>query len=165
MKTLLLLRHGKSSWDDPDQDDHSRPLKPRGRKAAKRIGRWLQDAQLPVDLVLCSTAARARDTWAYVADQLQNVPRVEFLHDLYHCPVTGFVQVLRDLPDSVMCVLVVGHNPGMEDLLAQLTDQRETMPTGALAHLECPLDTWTDFEADLPCTLKTVIRPRELDRE
>jgi len=162
MKTLLLLRHGKSSWDDPELEDHERPLKPRGQKYAKRIGRWLRDSGLKIDLVLCSTAVRARETWELVAESFKKAPAVEYLDELYHCPLDRFATVLNRLPAKVRTVLLVGHNPGLEDLLAKLRGEQESFPTGALAKLTCPIKSWTEFETDLPCTLEALVRPREL---
>lgn len=163
MKTLFLLRHGKSSRDDPELDDHDRPLKPRGRRAAQHIGDWLQQSSLSIDRVLCSTAVRARETWELAASRLRRVPPVEYTEALYLCPVAQFAQVLRSLPASVQSVLLVGHNPGLEDLLACLTGERQPLPTGTLVQLECPIDSWAEWELDLPCTLKACIRPRELE--
>jgi phosphohistidine phosphatase len=162
MKTLLLLRHGKSSWDDPELEDHDRPLKPRGRKFARRTGRWLRDSGLKIDRVLCSTAVRARETWEVVAEQLARIPPVDFRDDLYHCPLDRFAQVLHEAPAKSRSVMIVGHNPGLEDLLAKLRGVQESFPTGALAQLTCPIKSWSEFETDLPCTLESLIRPREI---
>jgi len=165
MKTLLLLRHGKSSWEDPEEEDHERPLKPRGEKAAKQVGRWLRDSGLKIDQALCSSAVRARDTWLHAADQLKKLPPVEYLDELYHATPKQFVTVLHRLPPKLKTVLIVGHNPGLEDLLAGLRSEREAFPTAALAHLECPIKEWTEFEVDLPCTLKTLLRTRDLEKD
>lgn len=164
MKTLLLLRHGKSSWDDPELEDYDRPLTGRGQRGAKRIGRWLQKSGVHPNVVLCSTAVRARETWTIAAEELSHVPPVEWLGELYHCPVEGFVNVLRQLPDNVATVLVVGHNPGMEDLLARLCGERKKFPTATAAHLECEIDAWSEFDSDIPCTLKALVRPDDLER-
>lgn len=163
MKTLLLLRHGKSSWDDPQLEDHDRPLKPRGCRAAKRVGRWLRDSGLKLDLALCSTALRARETWSYAAELLPRFPVTEYLPELYHCAADDFVPILRRTPANVSTLIVIAHNPGLEDLLVKLRGVREAFPTAALARLTCPITTWEEFEADLPCTLQALIRPREFD--
>jgi phosphohistidine phosphatase len=164
MKTLLLLRHGKSSWDDPELEDYDRPLANRGQRGSKLIGRWLQKSGLKPNVVLCSTAVRARETWAIVSEQLSKAPPVDWLGELYHCPVEGFVNVLRQLPASVSTVLIVGHNPGMEDLLARLCGERKKFPTATLARLECEIDEWGDFDSDIPCTLKALVRPDDVEK-
>ena len=164
MKTLLLLRHGKSSWDDPTVEDFDRPLAPRGERGAKLAGKWLRGEKLRPDLVLCSTAVRAQDTWKIVAKQLSSVPTMDERGELYHCPVEGFVKVLQELPDSVKRVLIVGHNPGLEDLLARLCGARKKFPTAALAHLECDIDSWSDFDSDIPCTLQALVKPEDLEK-
>lgn len=159
MKTLLLLRHGQSSWDDPTIEDFDRPLAARGERGARQAGKWLRDSKLRLDLVLCSTAVRAQDTWKIASKQLSGAPNVDRMGELYHCPVEGFVKVLQQLPDSVKRVLIVGHNPGLEDLLARLCGARKKFPTAALAHLECDIDSWSDFDSDIPCTLKALVKP------
>jgi phosphohistidine phosphatase len=164
MKTLLLMRHGKSSWDDPLVEDFDRPLTARGERGAKRIGRWLKDSKLCPDAVLCSTAVRARDTWSLVSDQLASIPTVDWMGELYHCPVEGFVEALQRLSSDVKCVLIVGHNPGLEDLVARLCGARKKFPTAALAHLECDIDAWSDFDSDIPCTLRALVRPDDLEK-
>jgi phosphohistidine phosphatase len=133
-RRLLLLRHAKSSWDDPSLADHDRPLAPRGRKAAKRIGAHLRREQIPVVLVLCSSARRARETLDLVAPPGE----IQFERELYGATAAELVERLRRVRDDVDAVMLIGHEPAMSDLAiwlsgpdSELADRK--FPTGALA--------------------------------
>jgi phosphohistidine phosphatase len=165
MKTLLLLRHAKSSWDDPALADHDRPLKPRGIKAAHRVGRLLREHGLHPQAVLCSTALRARETLRLVLDESGLQPPVAYSQRLFHCPPSEFPLLLQQVDASAATVLLVGHNPGLEDYLTQLTGHPETLPTAALARLELDLDDWSQLTDQTPARLTDLWRPKELDRD
>ena len=111
-EALWLLRHAKSSWDEPGLADHDRPLAPRGRKAAKRIRRWAAEHDVRPDLVLCSTAVRARATLELVCRRSAH-PQVEIEDGLYHAWADDLLERLRASPADVDGVLVIGHNPGL----------------------------------------------------
>lgn len=135
-KRLLLLRHAKSSWDDPALADHDRPLAPRGRKAAKRIGRHLRHEGTAVSLVLCSSARRARET----LDRVAPGGRIEVESELYGASAGQLLERLRRVPDEAGTVMLVGHNPAIQDLLVALASEpgdlaAQKFPTGALATL------------------------------
>ena len=119
MKRLWLLRHAKSSWDEPGLADHDRPLAPRGRKAGKRMRRWAAEHDVRPDLVLCSTAVRARATLDLVAPAL-GAPDVEIEGGLYHAWADDLLERLRGVPPDSTSVLLIGHNPGLHDLAALL---------------------------------------------
>ena len=112
VKRLWLLRHAKSSWEEPGLADHDRPLAPRGRKASKRIARWVSANGVQPELVLCSTAIRARATLDLISGALGS-PVVRFEDGIYHATAEGLLERLRTVPDDVGDVLVVGHNPGL----------------------------------------------------
>lgn len=140
MPELLLLRHAKSSWEDTDLDDHDRDLAPRGIEAAGRIGRYLKRERLIPDLVLCSTAIRAKRTWQLVAAALDRPVAVRFLRSLYLAPPERILAVLASEAGHAQRVAVVAHNPGLEEALAALDQaggrpaaREERFPTGALA--------------------------------
>jgi phosphohistidine phosphatase len=146
LPTLLLLRHAKSGWDDPELSDHERPLNERGRRAAPAMGRRLRAAGLEPDLVLCSSAQRARETWALVAPQLAGRPKVLFEDGLYLCGGDALLARLRRL-NREQAVLAVAHNPDLHELAAalagggppaELRALATKFPTGALAALEFP---------------------------
>ena len=167
MKTLLLLRHAKSSWNDPLLADHDRPLKKRGRKAAPRMGRWLEENGLRPDCVLCSTATRARETLQLVLGELNKsapIP-VSVRAELYHGNVAALLGVLREVVEPAASVLIVGHNPDLETFLAHVTGQSERLSTGAVARVELDLCDWSDLTEATRGTLVSVARPRELARD
>jgi phosphohistidine phosphatase len=159
MKTLLLLRHAKSSWDAPDQPDHDRPLNDRGKRDAPRVGQLLNETRLRPALVLSSTAKRARKTAAKVLEAGGYALEVQLRRELYLADVGTWVRVLQALPDEANCVLAVGHNPGIEDLVQVLCGGRQTMPTAALAHVELPVDSWSQLTTSTPCELRMLWTP------
>ena len=163
VKTLLLLRHAKSSWDDPALADHDRPLKPRGIKAARRMGRLILEQSLHPELIVCSTAVRARETLQLVLDESGLKPVVDFSEAIFHCPPSDFAIVLQGIGESIVSVMLVGHNPGMEEFLLQLTGQNETLPTAALAMLELDLSSWSMFCETTRGRLVAMWRPKELE--
>lgn len=149
MPTLYLLRHAKSSWDDPTLDDHDRPLAPRGRRACDRLHRYCAESGIEPDLVLCSTATRARETVALV---VPGHPNVVFDGRLYLASGESLRARIGGL--SGASVMLVGHNPGLHDVLLSLADASplrddivEKLPTGALATLE--LAAWNSPTAEL----------------
>lgn len=165
MKRLFLLRHAKSSWDDPALADRDRPLAPRGRKAARRIARHLERAGIEPELVLCSPAVRARQT----LERLELPPSVpvELDERLYAASAASLLARLRELPESVGSVLVVAHNPGLGELALELAAGgparerlAEKFPTGALATLAHD-GPWGAL-APASCTLVDSVVPREL---
>ena len=135
-KRLLLLRHAKSSWDDPSLADHDRPLAPRGRKAAKRICEYLRDEEIEVSLVLCSSARRARET----LERVQPPGEVMIEPGLYGASASQLLERVRRVPDDFDSVMLIGHNPALEDLTLALARPGtelagQKFPTGALATL------------------------------
>lgn len=161
-KLLLLLRHAKSSWDDPSLPDHDRPLAPRGHRAARRIGERLRADQTPVDLVLCSSARRARETVDLVAPP----GTLEVDERLYGASARDLLERLRQVPDDVGSVMLVGHNPTMYDLVLELlsdADRRaiDKFPTAALATLTFT-GSWSSLAAG-GTDLVAFLKPRELD--
>ncbi|MGA9856895.1 MAG: histidine phosphatase family protein [Solirubrobacteraceae bacterium] len=135
-KRLLLLRHAKSSWDDPSLADHDRPLAPRGRKAGKRIRAYLRREQVDVALVLCSSARRARETLDLVAPP--GAIRIE--PELYGAAAEELLERLRHVPDEIDAVMLIGHEPAIRELAitlvgdgSELADRK--FPTAALATL------------------------------
>lgn len=143
MPTLLLLRHAKSAWDDPDLADHERPLNARGRRAAPAMGRRLREAGFAPDLVLCSSARRAQETWELAGRELDARPKVAVERGLYLCGAHALLARLRRL-GSEDCVLLVAHNPDLHELAGALAGSgaadelralRAKLPTGGLAAL------------------------------
>jgi phosphohistidine phosphatase len=164
MKTLLLLRHAKSSWSHPALNDHDRPLKKRGLKAAPRMGAVMREHGLRPDLVLCSTALRAQETWKLVQPELpdgQFIP-LTLSADLYHCQPAQFFSALSNVTEPTDSVLVIGHNPDLESFVTELTGESHRLPTAALIKLELPLDVWSQLNETTRASVASVWRPREL---
>ena len=175
MRRLMLLRHAKSSWNDADIDDIDRPLAPRGRKAAPLMGRHISRAGLHPDLVLCSSALRARQTWELVAAEWDSAaaygpPRLEMRSSLYLAPPGEILLMLRRVDDEVGTVMVIGHNPGMATLarlLAVTGDPRglntinAKFPTAALAVITFDIDHWRAL-APGSGFLQSFVRPKDL---
>ncbi|KUK92473.1 MAG: hypothetical protein XE06_1255, partial [Anaerolineaceae bacterium 46_22] len=135
MKTLLLMRHAKSSWKDSSLSDHERPLKKRGRRDSKIIAQELDKNDLYPHVILSSSATRAMETVEVIVDALDYENRIIFTDELYMAEPEDFVDVLSDLSDDDDTVLIVGHNPGMEAFLQIIDGEIESLPTAALAHL------------------------------
>ncbi len=133
--TLVLLRHGKSDWSHDDVDDLRRPLAGRGERQAPEAGRWLAGNVQSIDLALVSPAVRARATWDLVAAELDQPPRTLVDDRVYEASVDDLLSVVREIDDEAHTVVLVGHNPGLEDLAHTLTGQAVAMPTSALAVL------------------------------
>lgn len=167
-RRLLVLRHAKSSWDDPGLEDFDRPLSARGRKAAKRLGRFLDHNALAPDAVLCSAALRTRETWIRLAKQLDQAPEPRYLKSLYLASPSRLLGCLRRLEDSVVTALLIAHNPGQQNLVLQLCAEgdglervREKFPTGALAVIDCGPGRWGDL-AFGDGALAGLVYPRDL---
>ena len=164
MRTLYLLRHAKSSWKDVTVPDFERPLKDRGRKAAKRIGKHLGKEKLSNPLVFCSPAVRTRETAEIVLKHANVGVDVRFVERIYEAALGDLVQVVSEIPDEKQVAIMIGHNPGFEELLAYLTGEGRRMPTAALAKIKFDVESWKDIKEDQG-TLEWFITPKELDEE
>jgi phosphohistidine phosphatase len=146
VKTLLLMRHAKSSWDNASLRDFDRPLAERGRRDAPRMAQALVALDSAPDFIVSSPAARARETIEAIIREGQLAAPLEFNEGIYDATPAALMHIVRRLPDAHRRVLMVGHNPGFEDLLARLTGERGRMPTAALACIEFQVDRWDDIE-------------------
>lgn len=162
MKTLLLMRHAKSSWKRPGLADWERPLNKRGRRDAPRMGDLLWDEDLVPQRILSSSAQRARQTAQAVAETAGYGEEILYLDELYGAAPPDYLEALRAVGDEMDPVLVIGHNPGLEDLLGLLTEWMEHLPTAAVAHLRLPIGRWRDLRGDTVADLVQIWRPREL---
>ena len=161
MKMLLLLRHAKSSWDHPELHDHDRPLNKRGSREAPKVGRYLKEHDLVPDLIISSTARRARDTAQAVSEESGFMGQIDLYQDLYLSDTSCYLDILHCLPDEADRVLVVGHNPEMEDLLTLLTDVTEHMTTATLAQVDLPISRWQELNEATDGRLQNLWAPRE----
>jgi len=162
MKTLLILRHAKSSRDDVSLPDHDRPLSKRGLRDAPRIGHLLCEERLVPDLILASTAVRALQTATFVAQASRYDRELRTLPELYLAEAAVYLSIVRRLDETHGRVMVVGHNPGIEELVLALTGRAESMPTAALAHIRFPADRWADVALAGPGELVNLWRPKQL---
>lgn len=163
MKTLLLLRHAKSSRKFPDLSDHDRPLNHQGKRDAPRMGRLLKEKELVPDLVISSTAIRAKDT--AIAKHSGYKGKMFMFESLYAAEPAAYLTVLRDLADNYRQVLVVGHNPGVEELIEILTGEIHIIPTCTLARIEFDIEKWSAIlrERTHRGRLVVILRPDESD--
>lgn len=162
MKTLLVLRHAKSSWNYPERSDYDRPLNARGKRDAPRIGTHLQAQGLIPDRILTSSARRARKTARKVAKGCGYTGKIKKLERFYEAVPGVYFETLQGLPDKYRSVLVVGHNPTMEQLVRHLTGQIWQMPTAALAHIELSIERWELFDAYTEGNLVNLWTPKTL---
>ncbi|MEH3035114.1 MAG: histidine phosphatase family protein [Sphingomonas adhaesiva] len=170
MKTLTLLRHAKSGWDDPVARDFDRPLNPKGRRAAAAMGKHLRELGLTFDRVIASPAVRVRETLDDVATGFGPLSP-EWDKRLYLASAASLLDVVRETPAEAASLLLVGHNPGLEDLVLMLVpDERgglrdtveEKYPTATLAEMTFAVDDWADVAAG-GATLTRFVRPRDVD--
>ena len=170
-RTLLLLRHAKSSWNDPAVADHDRPLAPRGDRAARLVAEHLRSEGVHPALVLCSSARRTRDTLELIRPALAADADVRIEPDLYGADPDEILDLVRTVDESVPSVLVIGHNPGLEDLAfhlagdgdeAALDELRTKFPTAALARFDLGPSTWADLGAGA-AYLTSLVVPRDLE--
>ncbi|MFD9499929.1 SixA phosphatase family protein [Streptomyces sp. NPDC060035] len=163
-RRLVVLRHAKSAWPD-DVADHERPLAPRGRSDARAAGRWLREAGCVPDLVVCSTARRTRQTWALVSVELESGTPVTHDARLYQASAGEVLGVVRDIPTHVRTLILIGHNPGVQDLVLMLTGEAERnaleqtrtkFPTSAISVL-CLPGPWSGLEPGAARLTETVV--------
>lgn len=161
MKTLLLLRHGKSRWGE-SAPDHDRTLRKRGERDAARVGRFLEREGLPPDWVWSSTATRAADTAQIVVKAGDFDVAVEEVSELYGADLDDILAVAARTPDWAATVLVVGHNPGMEETASTLTRRDCGMATCTLAAIVLPIEAWSELVAAPRGRLAGIWHPSEL---
>lgn len=144
MKTLVLMRHAKSSWDTPGLVDHDRPLNALGRRDAPRMGRRLVDRGIGPEVILASTAVRARSTAELVAGPLGlDDRRIVADERLYAASVDALLRVIRSLDERLTSAMLVGHNPEMTDLASRFSPDIESMPTAAVAVFRFDVASWS----------------------
>lgn len=160
MKTLLLLRHAKSSWDDTSLSDFERPLNARGAKAAPFMGGLMRRRELIPGTILSSPAMRARHTAELVQQAGAFDAEITLVDNIYEASPGNLRHAVAEIDDEFTTALLVGHNPGIEGFIRYLTGKLEPMPTAALAVIELEVDSWCDVD-DGCGKLKAVVRPRD----
>ena len=165
MKRLILTRHAKSSWDDPETLDHDRPLNERGRAAAAELGVWLASRGYVPGEVLCSDALRTRKTWSGLAPALPGTPVLNLKPALYHAGPDVMLAVLRNATED--CVMMIGHNPGIAEFAGRLVARPPVsadfarFPTGATLVCDFTAASWADIEFGQATTVDFIV-PREV---
>ncbi|MHA6718484.1 SixA phosphatase family protein [Sphingomonas sp. RS6] len=170
MKTLLVLRHAKSGWDDPVARDFDRSLNAKGHRAARTVGRYLRDEALDFGLVAASPAQRVKETLDEVASGYGARMMPQWDQRIYLASAATLLDLIQEWPDSVDTVLLAGHNPGLEELVLALSAEggslrdavEQKFPTAALAELHLAIDHWADASESC-ATLIRFVRPRDLD--
>ena len=161
MKALYLLRHAKSSWKEPGLQDFDRPLNNRGREAAPLVGQLIRKGKLRIDLLLSSPAVRARQTAALVKEAAGLYAELLYDERIYEADADALLEVVRQAADSADALMLVGHNPGMEELLELLTGETAQMPTAALACVALDIEKWGKVREGAG-RLEWLVRPKEL---
>ena len=157
----MLLRHAKSDWDDRSLRDFDRPLADRGRRDAPRIGKAIRKQGRIPDVIISSPTARARQTIEAVVESAGLKASPQFDETIYGAEPADLLKLIRGLPDASSSVLLVGHNPTFEHLLARLAVTDEHMPTAALACIEFQIDHWEDVD-DGQGKLVWFVTPKDL---
>lgn len=162
MKNLLIIRHAKSSWDDPELDDHERPLNKRGLNDAPLMGNILTEYNLKLDKVYSSTAKRARMTIEIIANIIGITDTtIEFSSELYNASRREILNFLRRIPDELKTVAIVGHNPGLTDIVRFLLyDFDYELPTCAIVCMELEITSWSELKSGVG-TLKFFEFPKK----
>jgi len=171
MKTLYLYRHAKSSWKNPTLEDFERPLKGRGRRAGKSMAAYMAEHRLVPDIIVCSSAIRTRETLGMLRDALDGDIPTRIDDALYMATAADLLRQVHHLDDGLASAMLVGHNPGLQDLALRLTGggepepwnrMRSKFPTAALAVLACPGRQWGAMKPD-GATLKAFVCPCDLE--
>jgi phosphohistidine phosphatase len=162
MRTLYLLRHAKSSWKDETQADFERPLAGRGRKACIIVAQLFQVKKIELDLIICSTAVRARETIDLVRQYTRLKTELRFDERIYEADTSRLLEVVSQIDPDRKSVLLVGHNPGFEDLVHELTGKSERLPTAALVKIKLKTSKWSEPYAG-NASLDWIVRPKELE--
>lgn len=165
MKTLLLMRHAKSSWKHPELADHDRPLSKRGTRDAGLMGQLIAERELTPQIILSSSAVRTLETAAILAEQCKCTSEIKSLDGLYLAEADAYLIELRLLPDDTERAMVIGHNPGLESLLQILTHRVESLPTAVVAYLSLPISQWSELSSDTEGELIELWIPKELREE
>jgi phosphohistidine phosphatase len=161
MKTLLLLRHAKSTWKDSGVRDFDRPLNQRGLKAAPTIGRLIRKRKLQPDLVLSSPAERARQTTQLVLEAAGLKTELRYDERIYEASAARLFEIVSQIEDEANMAMLVGHNPGLEELVEALTGEAREMSTAALACIELDIERWSKLRAGTN-QLTWLVKPKEL---
>ena len=160
MKTLILMRHAKSSWKDHNISDADRPLKKRGKKDTQAMAKIMLEKELVPQKIMASSAKRARRTAEILVEETKANITPEVLDQLYMAEIQVYMDLIKSLPDDLERVMIVGHNPDLECLVQMLSNQIESLPAGAMAVLSMPIKSWKDLSPEIKCDLVDLYKPK-----
>lgn len=160
MKTLFIMRHAKSSWDDSSQSDFERPLNGRGLKTAPFMGEVMLKNNFTPETIVSSPAMRAKQTVELVKKSATFDAEIRFDERIYEASPQRLLEVISDFENDFDSAMIVGHNPGFESLIRVLTGKIEPMPTAALAIVDLKIDLWREIGFETG-SLRKIIRPKE----
>lgn len=163
MKTLFIMRHAKSSWDNPALSDFERPLNNRGLKTAPFMGEVMAKNGFQPEIIVSSPAERAKQTAELVKKSAAFATEIRFDERIYEASPLRLLEVVSGIEDKYDSAMVVGHNPGFENLVRVLTGKLEAMPTAALAVVDLEIDSWKETTGETG-NLRKLIRPKEEQR-
>jgi phosphohistidine phosphatase len=161
MKTLILMRHAKSSWDNPQQTDHDRPLNKRGKRNAPEMGERFAMHKIMPDTIVSSSAVRAESTARLVMEAAHWTAPLLIRPELYHATSGTWVSVLRELSGG--SIIAFGHNPGISEFVNRLTREGVSLPTAAVAFVEIDIKDWSELSFDSPSRLVDLWTPKDED--
>lgn len=159
MKKLYILRHAKSSWDNPILADFERPLNERGLKTADFMGKFISKNDFLPDLILSSPATRARETANIIKKTAELQAEIKFEENIYEASPQMLLKILSEIKENFQNVMLVGHNPGLEGLIKTLTGELQSMPTAGLAVVEVNTEKWKEIKPESGI-LQNLVRPK-----
>lgn len=160
MKTLLILRHAKSSWDNPDIADFDRPLNSRGLEAAPIMGGVLYKNNLQPQKILSSPAKRAKQTAILIKETAQIEGKINYVEGIYEASPLKLLNIVSEVEDKIDSILLVGHNPGLEGFIKMLTGESYEMATAALIKIDLNIENWYDITANRG-KVSLFVRPKD----
>ncbi|MEO6588873.1 MAG: histidine phosphatase family protein [Pyrinomonadaceae bacterium] len=162
MKTLFIMRHAKSSWDNPDWSDFARPLNLRGLDTAPFMGEVMKKNDFDPEIIISSPAMRAKQTAGLVKESAGFRANIKFDERIYEASPLRLLEVVSDIEDYYDSAMIIGHNPGFESLVRILTGKIEAMPTAALAVVDLEINSWNEINSETG-DLRKMFRPKEID--
>ena len=162
MKTLLIMRHGKSSWKHKELEDHERPLTKRGLRDSRLMGEVIHEKELIPQVILVSSSVRTTQTAQILCESIGYQGDITTLDSLYLAESEGYIAELKKLPDSIERAMVIGHNPGLEYLLQELSGRIAALSTSVIAFISLSIDHWADLDNKSSGDLIEIWYPKEL---
>ena len=160
MKTLFVLRHAKSSWENSDSSDFDRPLNKRGLNTVPLMGEMMYENGFSPELIISSPAKRAKQTAILIKETAQLQVEIHYNEKIYEASPLRLLQIVSELDEKLESAMIVGHNPGLEGLIKFLTGETQTMPTTALAVIDLNIENWSKTVVESG-RLRTLIRPKD----